>query len=307
MKVIIVVPKTIVLFMLIFLCVNQQSSAQNSIAPFTGIKYFQEGVTIKGIEVKLNGMTLLHNRVPLNKEIEIYVQQPKGFTTDAKKVVFAAAEVSIVSAKGEVLFTTPNAFSAKATTGFIPKDFITPVIKCVLTTQLIKANTTATIKIRLYDLKGKNQLRVEFPVNITRPGEALLLSKIAKSVKAPTNITALINDIIVAGVKATVDTAVTKNPKMAYLALDIQKIDGSSFVGILEGKEEFWVYDKNLNAIKTTDMLLKEVKGTMEGSTVNSFVKIPYRLKTAAANGYVVRYRWHSNDLLQVIDVVVML
>ena len=134
-----------------------------------------------------------------------------------------------------------------------------------------------------------------------------LLSKIAKSVKAPTNITALINDIIVAGVKATVDTAVTKNPKMAYLALDIQKIDGSSFVGILEGKEEFWVYDKNLNAIKTTDMLLKEVKGTMEGSTVNSFVKIPYRLKTAAANGYVVRYRWHSNDLLQVIDVVVML
>ena len=43
MKVINVVPNTIVLFMLILLCVNQQSIAQNSIAPFTGIKYFQEG------------------------------------------------------------------------------------------------------------------------------------------------------------------------------------------------------------------------------------------------------------------------
>ncbi len=307
MKVISSIQKTIVLLMLILLSVNQQSSAQNSIAPFTGIKYFQEGVTIKGIEVKLNAMTLLTNRIPINKEIEIYIQQPTGFTGDVKKTVFAAAEVNIVSAKGEILFTNPNAFLAKATTGFTPKDFTTPVVKCMISAQAIKTNTTAIIKVRLYDAKSKNQLRLEFPVNITRPGEALLLSKIAKSVKSPANVTTQINDIKVASVKVSVDTTIKTAPKMAYVALDILKIDGSSFVGILEGREEFWVYDKNLNPIKTNDVLLKEVKGTMEGSSVNYNLKIPFRQKTAPEKGYIVRFRWHSNDLLQIIDVVVNL
>ncbi len=307
MKLFSILSKCVAIFLFALLLIVNNVVAQNNITPFTGIKYFQEGVTIKGIEVKLNAMTLLHNRVPLNKDIEIFLQQPTGFTTDAKKIIFAAAEVSIVSPKGDVLFTNPNALAANATTGFVSKLFTTTVVKCAITSQIIKANTNAIIKIRLYDLKGKNQLRLEFLVNITRPGEALLLSKIAKPIKTPTNVTMFINDIKVGGVKVGVDTSIKTNSKMAYLALDILKIDGSSFVGILEGKEEFWVYDKNLNPIKPNEIILKEVKGTMEGTTVNSFVKIPYRLKTAVASGYTVRYRWHSNDLLQVIDVVVTL
>jgi hypothetical protein len=308
MKVFNGVPKASIALVIIFLLLINNCQAQtNGIIPFTGIKYFQEGITVKNIDVKLNSMTLLNNRVPANKDIEIYLQQPTGFTSDAKKIVYAAAELSILSSKGEVLFTNPNLFLANAGNGFALKDFTTPLIKCNITSQIIKANTSAVIKIRLYDLKGKNQLRLEFAVNITRQGEALLLSKIAKPIKTSVGATAMMNDIKVGGVKVGVDTTIKTNAKMAYMALDILKIDGSSFVGILEGKEEFWVYDKNLNLIKPNEIILKEVKGTMEGTTVNSFVKIPYRLKTAAASGYVIRYRWHSNDLLQVIDVVVTL
>lgn len=307
MKLFFSLPKSVSIFLLATFFIENNSIAQNSIIPFTGIKSFQEGITVKNVDIKINNMVLLHNRVPANKDFEFHLQKLTGFTADAKKMIYAAVEITILSAKGEILGTVPNALVANAITGLAAKAIAPLIIKCNLTSAIIKINTAITVKIKVYDLKGKNQLRLEFPLNITRPGEALLLTKISKQLTTPANIMASINDIIVAGVKATVDTAVTKNPKMAYLALDIQKIDGSSFVGILEGKEEFWVYDKNLNAIKPADMLLKEVKGTMEGSTVNSFVKIPYRLKTAAANGHVVRYRWHSNDLLQVIDVVVML
>jgi hypothetical protein len=279
----------------------------NGIVPFTGIKYFQEGITVKNVDVKINNMVLLHSRVPANKDFEFHLQKLTGFTADAKKMVFAAAEITILSAKGEILGSVPNALIANATTGFAAKAIAPLVIKCNLTSAIIKTNTAITVKIKVYDLKGKNQLRLEFPLNITRPGEALLLSNISKQLNPPANIMASINDIKVGGVKAATDTTIKQNPKMAFVALDILKIDGSSFVGILEGKEEFWVYDKNLNPIKPNEIILKEVKGTMEGTTVNSFVKIPYRLKTAAAAGYIVRYRWHSNDLLQVIDVVVML
>ncbi len=279
----------------------------NGIIPFTGIKYFQEGISIKNVDVKINNMVLLHSRVPANKDFEFHLQKLTGLTADAKKMVFAAAEITILSAKGELLGTVPNALVAKATTGFAAKEVAPLIIKCNLTSAIIKTNTAITVKVKVYDLKGKNQLRLEFPLNITRPGEALLLTKISKELTTPKNIMASINDIKVGGVKAATDTTIKQNPKMAFLALDILKIDGSSFVGILEGKEEFWVYDKNLNPIKPNEIILKEVKGTMEGSTVNSFVKIPYRSKAAAAAGYIVRYRWHSNDLLQVIDVVVTL
>jgi hypothetical protein len=287
-----------------FSTINAQT---NSIIPFIGIKYFQEGITIKNVDVKINNMVLLNNRVPANKDFEFHLQKLAGLTADVKKMVFAAAEITILSAKGELLGTVPNALVAKATTGFAAKEAAPLIIKCNLSSAIIKTNTVITLKIKVYDLKGKNQLRLEFPLNITRPGEALLLSKISKELTTPKNILASINDIKVGGVKAATDTTVKQNPKMAFLALDILKIDGSSFVGILEGKEEFWVFDKNLNPIKPNEIILKEVKGTMEGTTVNSFVKIPYRLKTSAANGYVIRYRWHSNDLLQVIDVVVTL
>jgi hypothetical protein len=279
----------------------------NGIIPFTGIKYFQEGITVKNVDVKINNMVLLHSRVPAKKDFEFHLQKLAGFTADAKKMVFAAAEITILSAKGEVLSTIPNVLIANATTGLAAKSIAPLVIKTNLTSVILKTNTAITVKVRVYDLKGKNQLRLEFPLNIARQGEALLLTKISKELTTPKNILASINDIKVGGVKASTDTTIKQNPKMAFLALDILKIDGSSFVGILEGKEEFWVFDKNLNPIKPNEIILKEVKGTMEGSTVNSFVKIPYRLKAAAANGYIVRYRWHSNDLLQVIDVVITL
>ena len=52
-------------------------------------------------------------------------------------------------------------------------------------------------------------------------------------------------------------------------------------------------------------MLLKQVKGALENNTVSYTLKIPYRLKTAIAKAYTVRFRWESIDKTQVIDVVV--
>ena len=87
--------------------------------------------------------------------------------------------------------------------------------------------------------------------------------------------------------------------------MDISNIEGSSLSEMFQGKENFWVYDSDLNEVKINDILLKQVKGALENNTVNYTLKIPYRLKTNNSKLYTVRYRWESPDKSQVIDVVV--
>ena len=92
---------------------------------------------------------------------------------------------------------------------------------------------------------------------------------------------------------------------MAYLNMDISKIDGTDVISMLQGKDYFWVYDSSYREIKIKETLLKKVGGAMEGGNVNATIKIPFRLKTDKTKGYVIRYRWESADKRQVMDIIV--
>lgn len=287
------------------LWMNQSIAQNNGILPLTGLRYFKEGVWAKAMDVKIDGALLLSNRLPLNKEIEVALQEPAGFAEDKNKTVFAAAELIIVSLKGEVLSKNPNIFLKNESSGFAAKDIKALSIKFGITADVMKTNLNAIVKIRLYDLKSKSQLRLEFPVSIARPGEALQISKAVKTIKLPDGSMGMINGLKARNMLVAVDTTIKVSPKMAYTSLDISNIEGSSISGIFQGKENFWVYDNNLNEIKISDILLKQVKGAMENNNVDYTLKIPFRLKNSPVKVYTVRFRWESPDKKQVIDVVV--
>ncbi|MFM6926605.1 MAG: hypothetical protein ACKOU7_13950 [Ferruginibacter sp.] len=282
-------------------CVAQK----NGILPLTGMKFFNEGIAAGSIDLKIDGAQLLSNRIPLNKEIEIRLQQPTGFTADNSKTMFAGAEVIVLSPRGEMLMNNPNVFLKSYSNGFTAKDLGAFSIKFGIGTDLIKANPAGILKIRLYDLKGKNQLRLEIPVSFARPGEPLQLSKSTKPIKSGTGVNGVINGLEAGNMLVNVDTSIKVAPKMAYTSMDISNIEGSSLAEIFSGKESFWVYDSDLNEVKITDILLKKVKGALENNAVNCTLKIPYRLKTNSAKLYTVRYRWEGTNKNQVIDVVV--
>ena len=219
--------------------------------------------------------------------------------------MFAGAEVIVLSARGEILMNNPNVFLRSYSNGFTAKDLQAFSIKFGIGTDLMKANPGGILKVRLYDLKGKNQLRLEIPVSFARPGEALQLSKNAKNIKSGTGVNGMINGLETTGLAVNVDTTIKVAPKMAYTSMDISNIEGSSLSEIFSGKESFWVYDSDLNEVKITDILLKKVKGALENNSVNCTLKIPYRLKSNIAKLYTVRYRWEGTNKSQVIDVVV--
>ena len=296
------------LFTLISACLlltNVSLAQKNGILPLTGIKFFNEGIAAGSIDIKIDGAQLLSNRIPLNKEIEIRLQQPVGFMADNAKTMFAGAEVIVLSPRGEMLLNNPNVFLKSYSNGFTTKDLSAFSIKFGIGTDLMKGNQSGVLKVRLYDLKGKNQLRLEIPVSFARPGEPLQVSKNVKNIKANAGVNGIINGLEASEMQVNVDTTIKVAPKMAYTSMDISNIEGSSLSEMFLGKESFWVYDSDLNEVKITDILLKKVKGAMENNTVNYTLKIPYRLKANNSKLYTVRYRWEGANKNQVIDVVV--
>ena len=287
------------------LLTNISVAQKNGLLPLTGMKFFNEGIAAGSIDIKIDGAELLSNRIPLNKEIEIRLQQPVGFVADNAKTMFAGAEVIVLSPRGEVLLNNPNAFLTSYSKGFSAKDLNAFSIKFGIGIDLMKGNPGGFLKVRLYDLKGKNQLRLEIPVSFAKPGEPLQVSKNTKSIKSSTGVNGIINGLDAKGMQVNVDTSIKVAPKMAYTSMDISNIEGSSLSAFFSGKETFWVYDSDLNEVKITDILLKKVRGALENNSVNCTLKIPYRLKTNTAKLYTVRYRWEGADKSQVIDVVV--
>jgi hypothetical protein len=204
-----------------------------------------------------------------------------------------------------VLVTNPNLLAVKETNGFMAKELKSVIAKFNIPEGLVQPNTKATIKIRLYDLKGKNQIRLEYPVSISYPRETIWLTKSVQTLKSPPGSLFMVTDIEPKSLAFSVDSDVKSDPKMAYMSLDISKIGGTDVISMLQGKDYFWVYDSTYKEIKIKEILLKKVGGAMEGGNVNCTVKIPFRPKTGRANGYIVRYRWESADKKQVMDIVV--
>ena len=289
----------------IFFLLNESAGQDKGILALTGARYFKEGAGAKTIDIKVDGSFLLSNRLPLNKEIEIRLQAPTGFTEDKTKVFFVAAELNIMSLKGTLLLKVPNVFKDNEAKGFAANNLKELIIKVPLRAEVIKTEPGCIIKLRFYDLKTKNQLRLELPVTIARPGEVVQVSKAVNEAKSDISSQAMSVGVKIKNILVTLDTSIRVSPKMAYNSLDMSGIEGTSIVEVLSGKESFWVYDNDLNEIKITDKQLKQVGGAMENNVVNYLSKIPFRLKTNTGKSYFVRFRWESSDKKKLIDVVV--
>ena len=246
------------------------------------------------------------NRIPLMTEITISLQQPSGFTADKQKNIFPAARYSLINVKGDTLDQMSNLLLFNNAKGFSPKDLAKGLdMKFGIREGLIQPNSKCMISILLYDQKGKNQLRLEYPVSISYPRETIPVTKLQpQPLKSPVGSSVMAFGLTVKNITITIDTAISYNPKMDYLHFEISNLGGIDMINMLQGKEIFWVYDTLYNEIKVKEKLLKDVGGPMGASYVNCTLKIPFRFKTDLPNGYIVRYRWDGLDKTQVLDIV---
>jgi hypothetical protein len=276
----------------------------NGVLPLTGILYFNEGIWGKYVDVTIDGASVINNRIPANKEFIVKLQLPTGFTEDAAKKIYPAAEVSFLSAAKQVLAGTGNVLKDNEKSGFSTASYKEIPLKLSLRKEWLKAATECIVQIRFYDLKSKKQLRLLFPVKIAAANEPLWVSKIPLTIKTSDAGPGMSNALKIPKADISVDTSIRVAPKNAYLSIDMAGITGTSMNEVLAGTNSFWVYDKNMNEVKIADKLLKKVGGSMEDNIVNYVVKIPFRLKTDLLKGYTIRFRWESTDRKKIVDIV---
>jgi hypothetical protein len=290
---------------LLFLVFCSASFGQSSgVLPLTGIIYFNEGIWGKYVDVTIDGTSLVNNKIPANKEFVVKLQLPTGFTEDASKKIYPAAEVSFLSAGRQLLATAGNILKDNEKAGFASSTYKEIPLKLSIRTEWLKAATECIVQVRYYDLKSKKQLRVLFPVKIASVTESLSVSKIPLAIKTSDGSAGMSNALQIPKADISIDTSIRVAPKNAYLSIDMPGITGTSMNEVLGGTNNFWVYDKNMNEVKISDKLLKKVGGSMEDNIVNFTVKVPFRLKTDLTKGYTIRFRWESTDKKKIIDIV---
>jgi len=282
------------------------SQAQTSagVLPFSGIKYFNEGIYCKYAEISVDGIPITHNRIAAGKEFILKLQLPTGFTEDAARKVYPAVEVTYLNAANEVLASITNAFKDKEKTGYVGGTLKELNVQLSLQPAILKNESNVIIQVRLYDLKSKKQHRLFFPVSVAKANQSPAVSKTAEAVRSSDNSQGLSTGVSFQKATIIVDTSIRVSPNTAYLSIDIPSISGTSMTEVLGGKNTFWVYDKNMKEIKITDKLLKKIGGSMEGSNVNMIVKVPFKTKKELQTGYTIRFRWESQDGKKVIDIV---
>jgi hypothetical protein len=283
------------------------STAQNTgMLPISSMRYFKEGLWAKSINTKMNGLQLMSNRIPPNNEIEINLLDLTGFTADKKKNIFPAASYCILSVKRDTLQQVKNILLEHEGIGFSPKDLLKGLsLKFSVKEGLIQPNSKGIVSLLLYDQKGKNKLRLEYPVNIAYPRENIYqIATAPVLLKSPPGTTAMAFGLTSKDIQFTIDTAVSYNPKMVYLHLEVTKLGGVDVISLLQGKETYWVYDTTYKEINIKDKVLKDAGGAMGTASVNCTIKIPFRLKTEIPRPYYIRYRWDGSDKTQALDII---
>jgi hypothetical protein len=292
------------LFSLLLTFCSNAFAQSNGVLPFTGIQYFNEGIWAKYVEVSIDGNKLTSNRIPANKEFILKLQLPTGFTEDAAKKLYPAAEVSYLNSRKQPFASLGNVLKENEKTGFAASSYKEISVKLSIRSEWLKNETECIVQVRYYDLKSKKQLRLLFPVTIAIPTEPLAVSKLSMAIPTSDESMGMSNALRMNKAFILVDTSIRVAPKNAYLSIDIPGITGTTMTEVLGGKNTFWVYDKNMIEIKIADKLLKKVGGSMEDNLVNYTVKIPFRSKTDLNKGYTIRYRWESTDRKKIIDIV---
>ena len=87
----------------LILALNYLSAQITQILPFTGIRYTENGVYAKSIEVSLDDKTWTSNLLPSNSSFKIKLNKPQGFTVDEQNNYHPNIRVTMFNSKGDTV------------------------------------------------------------------------------------------------------------------------------------------------------------------------------------------------------------
>lgn len=285
-----------ILFAFSFISINLMAQTYG-ILPFTGIKYTENGLSAKKIDVDLAEYTWTSNRLPINTKFVIDLKEPKGLIADENGYFHPGCEVLILDIKkGDSLGYAENIFqngeglngedlnSLSLTLGFNDK---------------VSPGDSLQVYVRFYDLSSKNEIVFDFPVVIVTADLKLENTRNVHNFKSYTGY-----EVRASGVE--IDNVMCKLESESKTSHHRVSMKGISFITQQEfenGTLSCVLYDaemKELKIKKGTE--IQFVPNQKDPNSFDLIVKIPINTKSKEMLKSSVRVRWESEDHTKVID-----
>lgn len=288
----------------LFLVPGQSTRAQSfGVLPFSGIRYFKEGINANKIEVTLDGQTWTSNRIPIRTEFKIELKEPTGFVRDAEGHYFPGLELLIQGEKKDTLGYAPNMFASQSGIGL--DEFSLKSLKLTLGfNEKTRPGDKCTLYITFFDLKGKGKLRMIFPVQIVEAGQGLDQSNSTFAAQSGKGYQALATGVQIGTPETFMDSLYF--PNSLYHSIRVPEVKGVTVEEGRAGRFQVWIFDEKGLEKTPAKQAAQYIAPTnsQEKDRMNFLVKVPLSPQDPANMKYLVRYRWESADGKKVIDVV---
>lgn len=292
-----------ILTIIIISFISIEANAQrNGILPFSGIKYFRNGIWGKSFELKIKDETWMGNKIPINTEYEIELLEPTGFIKDDQGKYHPGVSLLITNSKKDTLGFAENIFGDQ-TVGMDAFRFKSLTLTLGFNDK-VKPGDTCYQYITYYDKKGSSKLRLEFPVIIIEPTTDLQTTASLYTASGTRGYNAHAGGgIELKKIEAYIDS--TYYPKSLYYMLRSAEMQGITTEEINQGKFSTWIYDENMNEMPISKPSNHFAAKTFkEGEQINVLVKIALNPEDKKNKDYTARYRWESLDGKKVLDIV---
>lgn len=270
--------------------------AQLGVLPFTGMRYTEAGIHAEKINVELDEATWTSNRLPINTEFEIQLEDPTGFL-QVEELYYPGIEVLITNLKGDTLGYAPNIFGEKSVEGFMDAELSKLSLTLAFNEQS-KPGDSCLLRARFFDTKSDHSLTCWLDFVITDSEAPLENTNSTYGMSSFRGYNGMASGAEISSMSMQYDNET--HHLLDYTNYFIDPIIGVTLDEWMKGRFTFMSYDSLLvPTIISRDYyeITYAVPSKEEDATGRLQVTT-----TLAVN--LVRLRWESEDKRKVIDVV---
>ena len=294
------------LFRLLFLLILFSHTAfaqEKGILPYTGIKYFKQGIWAKNIDVTLDGKTWTSNRLPIETEFIIKLEKPTGFSKDKEGRFFPGLELLITNKNNDTLGYAPNMFVKNEGIGMDEYSFSNLTLTLGFNKK-VNPGDDCIIYMNYLDLKSNNKLQLVFPVKIVSPDQPLDNTNMVYTSKSYTGYNTASTGVALKHPETYLDSLYY--PTFLYHSIRLAELEGLTTAEVNAGSYTIWLFDENMNEIlpfKAGTHFVAKTKKDVD-DMVNILIQVPLDPANKDNKKYTVRYRWENTKTNKMIDVV---
>ncbi len=283
----------------LFLTLNYASAQNTQIMPFTGLKYTENGVYAKSIEVELDEQTWTSNQLPSESSFKIKLIKPKGFVADEEGYYRPNIRITFFVEAGDTVGHSDNFMGQDP----IFDEFSLEDLSLTLGFKTGTPFGNYLLKASFYDQLSDNSIDFQFEIELLENVIPKPVTSHVYSFNSFEGYSVKTNGFSIENVQLGKIDSLTYSDKIiipiSFVTIEIPK---KEFLNIETFKVLYYESSASAKPIKTDIKAKSKIIAKKETSTatrLDLMITIP---KSIYKKDDFIRFRWDSADSVHTLD-----